>query len=222
MPVFNEKGTVLQAIKQTLTADIGKLTKELIVIDDGSNDGTAELLRNIKDKRVRLFTHQLNRGKGAAIRTGLKAVNGQVLIIQDADLEYDPGEYSLLLAPIISGRADVVYGSRFLGSGPHRVLYFWHMVGNKLLTLISNMLTNLNLTDMNVCYKAFTADIAKKIQLRENGFGFDPEFTAKVAKLNCRIYEVGISYFGRKYTEGKKISWLDGFRHLYSMFRYNL
>lgn len=220
IPVFNEEKTIAKTIDQVLNVEIEGLDIEIIAVNDGSNDNTAEQLDQVKDKRVRVINLEKNRGKGAAIQEALKIIKGDLVIIQDADLEYDPCEYPLLLSPILSGKADVVFGSRFAGSGPHRVLYFWHMVGNKFLTLVSNAMTNLNLTDVNTCYKAFTAQVAEKIQLRENRFGFDPEFTAKIAKYNFRIYEVGISYFGRSYSDGKKITWKDGFRHLYCMFKY--
>lgn len=196
--------------------------KEIIVVDDFSTDGTREQLNEIDNDSIKVFFHEKNRGKGAALRTGFKAVSGDVVIIQDADLEYDPKEYPKLLQPILDGKADVVYGSRFAGGEPHRVAYFWHMMGNKFLTFLSNMLTNVNLTDMETCYKAFRSEILDQITIEENRFGFEPEFTAKVAKLDVRIYEVGISYSGRSYREGKKIGWKDGFSALKCIVKYNL
>ena len=221
IPCYNEKATVpslVQAVKDSPVEDL-----EIILVDDQSNDGTRELIRSqIENQIDRVIYHDQNRGKGAAIRSGLKNVTGEIVIIQDADLEYDPGEYAKLIAPIVDGKADVVYGSRFAGEGPHRVHLFWHYVGNKLLTVLSNMFTNLNLTDMETCYKAFRTDIIQRIDLRENGFGIEPEITAKIAKTGCRVYEVGISYYGRSYREGKKINWKDGFQALYCIVRYGL
>ncbi len=196
--------------------------KEIIIVDDCSTDGTADILRQVNNGRVRVFFHEKNQGKGVALRTGFQKAKNDILIIQDADLEYDPRDYPRLLEPILDGRADVVYGSRFGGDGPHRVVFFWHMVGNKLLTFLSNMLTNLTLTDMETCYKAFTRQVLEQITLAEDRFGFEPEFTAKVAKLGVRIYEIGISYSGRGYKEGKKIKWKDGFSAIRCIIRYNL
>ncbi len=197
--------------------------KEIIVVDDCSSDGTREILRSdIAPLVDQILYHDHNQGKGAALRSGIRAATGDVVVIQDADLEYDPQEYSALVEPILRDRADVVFGSRFMGGRPHRVLYFWHRVGNGLLTLLSNMMTNLNLTDMETCYKVFRREIIQSITIEEDRFGFEPEVTAKIARLRCRIYEVGISYYGRTYEEGKKIGWKDGIRAIYCIFRYNL
>jgi glycosyltransferase involved in cell wall biosynthesis len=221
IPCFNEKDLLPQVIPLIRTSPLAE--KEIILVDDGSTDGTTELIRNSIEKEVtKVIYHPINRGKGAAIRSGLGAVTGDIVIIQDADLEYDPAEYPKLIAPIAEGKADVVFGSRFMGEGPHRVHMFWHYVGNKLLTLLSNMFTNLNLTDMETCYKVFRSSVIKRITIEENGFGLEPELTAKVAKLHCRVYEVGISYYGRSYGEGKKITWKDGIKALYVIVRYSL
>jgi len=195
---------------------------ELIIVDDASTDGTTTLLQGkIASRADQIVYHPVNRGKGAALRSGFAVVTGDIVLVQDADLEYDPQDYSLLLEPILLGKADAVFGSRFMGGRPHRVVYFWHMVGNKFLTLLSNMCTNLNLTDMEACYKAFRTSILKTIELREDRFGFEPEITAKLARTRCRIYEVGISYSGRTYDEGKKVTWKDGVRAIYAIIKYN-
>ena len=206
IPVYNEE-TTLRRIVEKVREALDNL--EIIIVDDCSTDGTREVLEDIAKEGIKVITHDRNSGKGAALRTGFENVSGDIVIIQDADLEYDPRDYPNLLQPILDGRADVVYGSRFLG-GPHRVLFFWHYIGNKLLTCFSNMMTNLNLTDMETCYKVFRADLLKKIRFQSNRFGFEPEFTAKVARLGLRIYETPISYSGRDYSEGKKITWKDG------------
>ena len=222
MPCFNEISTIEAIIGKVLSVDLPH-DLELVVVDDFSTDGTRDYLRalNMRDQ-VRVVLHEENRGKGAALRTGFEHVTGDIVIIQDADLEYDPNEYPKLLQPILDGKADVVFGSRFIGGDSHRVLYFWHSVANKLLTLLSNVFTNHNLTDMEVCYKVFKSSILDKIELKEDRFGFEPEFTAKVARLRCSIYEVGISYYGRTYEEGKKISWKDGMRAVYVILKYGL
>lgn len=218
MPVYNEKDTIQEIAARVLKTDTG-LEKELIIVDDFSVDGTREILEKIKDPQVRVFFHPKNMGKGAALRTGFSQASGDIVLIQDADLEYDPREYSKLLEPILDGRADVVYGSRFLG-GPHRVLFFWHYVANKMLTAFSNVLSNMNLTDMETCYKVFKKDVLSRIRLKSDRFGFEPEVTIKVAKLKCRVYEVPISYSGRDYSEGKKIGWKDGVAAIFHMLRY--
>ena len=214
MPVYNELKTIDKIASRVLD---NVYDAELIIVDDFSTDGTREKLKTIaQDARVKVFFHEKNQGKGAALRTGFQHVTGEVVIVQDADLEYDPREYKHLLEPILDGRADVVYGSRFLG-GPHRVLYFWHYVGNQALTLLSNMMSNLNLTDMETCYKVFRSEVLKKISFRSNRFGFEPEFTMKVAKNHFRIYEISISYSGRSYAEGKKVNWKDGVKAIFSI-----
>lgn len=221
IPCFNEIKTIndiVEAVKASIYPN-----KEIIIVDDNSTDGTREELKNNIESQVdRVIYHEVNKGKGAALRTGIKAATGEIVIIQDADLEYDPNEYPKLVKPILDGKADVVYGSRFTGSEPHRVLFFWHSFGNKILTLFSNMFTDLNLTDMETCYKVFRREIIQSIEIEENRFGFEPEITAKVAKQHCRVYEVGISYYGRTYEEGKKINWKDGFRALYCILKYNM
>ncbi len=221
IPCYNEVATLRAVVDRVRAAPVEH--KEIIIVDDCSTDGTQALLRSeIAPLVDRVIYHGFNRGKGAALRTGFAQATGDVVIVQDADLEYDPAEYPRLLRPIAEGRADVVFGSRFAGGEAHRVVYFWHMVGNKFLTLVSNMATNLNLTDMETCYKVFRREILQKITLEEDRFGFEPEITAKVAKLHCAIYEVGISYYGRTYAEGKKIGWKDGVRALYAILKYNL
>jgi len=221
MPCYNEVSTIERIVGNVLDSSLKN--KEIIVIDDGSTDGTRELLKSrIEPLVTKVIYHQLNRGKGAAIRSGIAAASGDIVIVQDADLEYDPKDYDIILEPILQNKADVVYGSRFAGGDPHRVLYFWHYAGNKFLTLISNMFTNLNLTDMETGYKAFVRKILQQITIQEDRFGFEPEITAKIAKLRCRVYEVGISYSGRTYEEGKKIGWKDGVRTIWCILKYNL
>ncbi|HVZ30794.1 MAG TPA: glycosyltransferase family 2 protein [Polyangiaceae bacterium] len=221
MPVFNEVCSVEKVISVVLQQ---RPVEELIVVDDCSTDGSAELLSTIaaREPRVRLHRHPVNLGKGAALRTGIAHASSEIVLIQDADLEYDPEEYHVLLAPILSGKADVVYGSRFIGAGAHRVLYYWHSLGNRFLTMLSNMMTDLNLTDMETCYKVFRREIIQRVELEENRFGFEPEVTAKISRLPIRIFEVPISYYGRTYEEGKKIGWRDGFRALWCIVKYNV
>ena len=221
IPCFNERDTIEQVVNSVRNSPIQDI--EIIVVDDGSTDGTIDVLKEkVAGLADQIIYQPTNRGKGAALRSGFAAATGDIILVQDADLEYSPSDYPALLQPIFSGSADVVFGSRFLGGRPHRVLYFWHMVGNRFLTLLSNMFTNLNLTDLETCYKVFRAPLLKNLDLREKGFGFEPEITAKLAKTRCRIYEVGISYSGRTYEEGKKVNWKDGFRAIYAIVRYNL
>jgi glycosyltransferase involved in cell wall biosynthesis len=225
IPVFNEKQTLEGLVEKVDRVDLSalNLTMEIVVIDDCSQDGTQDVANQLVEKgKIRLVRHNKNQGKGAALRTGFQKAQGEIVLIQDADLEYDPGEYPKLLRPIVEGKADVVYGSRFMGGEPHRVLYFWHYIGNRFLTLLSNMMTNLNLSDMETCYKVFRSEILKSIRLKENRFGFEPEVTAKISRLGCRIYEVGISYTGRTYDEGKKINWKDGVRALWCIIKYKV
>lgn len=222
IPVYNEEGTIRLILKKINELKIDNIDFEVIVINDGSTDNSVKIIKENNELYNQFINLEKNSGKGFAIKSGLKLVTGDYVILQDADLEYDPSEYTKLLNPIISNKADVVYGSRFLGNDERRVLYFWHTVGNKFLTLLSNMLSNLNLTDMEVCYKVFKTDVIKNINLQENKFGFEPEITAKIAKKNIKIYEVGIKYFGRKYSEGKKITWKDGFSAIRCIIKYNL
>lgn len=218
IPVFNEACTILKVIEKVKEAPF---EKEVIVVDDGSTDGTGSLLGDRRADEVKVLFHERNRGKGAAVRTALPHVTGDIVIIQDADLEYDPSEYPALIAPILEGKADVVYGSRFLG-GPHRVLFFWHAVGNKIVTTLSNILTDLNLSDMETGYKVFRTEVLRCIEIETNRFGFEPEITAKIARMKCRVYEVPISYWGRDYSEGKKINWKDGLAAIYWILKFNL
>jgi glycosyltransferase involved in cell wall biosynthesis len=223
IPCYNELNTIDAIIDAVNTAPYPD--KEIIIVDDCSDDGTREKLKSqieLSGRVHQIFYHEVNQGKGAALRTGIAAATGNLVIIQDADMEYDPNDYPRLVEPILNGRADVVFGSRFLGGDAHRVLYFWHRMGNGFLTLLSNMFTNLNLTDMETCYKVFRREIIQSILIEENRFGFEPEITAKVSKIKCSIYEVGISYYGRTYDEGKKIGWKDGVRALICIIKYNL
>jgi glycosyltransferase involved in cell wall biosynthesis len=220
MPVYNEAATIATVVQLVLQQP---LVQELIIVDDASTDGTWDRLQQeaAKDRRMQLFRHHQNQGKGAALRTAFSRASAAFVLVQDADLEYDPQEYYALLQPILSGKADVVYGSRFLGAGAHRVLYYWHAVGNRWLTWFSNMATNINLSDMETCYKVFRREVIQQITIEEDRFGFEPEITAKISRLNVRIYEVPISYYGRTYIEGKKVGWRDGFRAMWCVFKYN-
>ncbi|WP_309400493.1 glycosyltransferase family 2 protein [Cerasicoccus maritimus] len=221
IPCYNESSTIETVIEAVQASPVEN--KEIIVVDDFSTDGTRDLLKSKIEPIVgKVVYHEVNQGKGAALRTGFQSATGDVVIIQDADLEYDPQEYSKLLKPILDGKADVVYGSRFAGGESHRVVYYWHMLGNKFLTFLSNAFTNINLTDMETCYKVFKKEIIDQIEIEENRFGFEPEITAKVARMKVRIFEVGISYYGRTYEEGKKIGYKDGFRAIYAILKYNL
>jgi len=223
VPVYNEDKTVETIIRKVKEADIGDVEKEIIVIDDGSSNESIKILKETIEPLVdKVIYKEKNMGKGATVRTGFENVTGDIVIIQDADLEYDPQEYKRLLQPILGGKADVVYGSRFMGGRPHRVHMFWHQIGNNFLTTLSNMFTNLNLTDMETCYKMFKKEVIDSIKIEENRFGLEPELTAKVARLKCRIYEVGISYYGRSYDEGKKINWKDGLRAIYVILKYGI
>ncbi len=223
IPVYNEAGTISEIVDKIQRVKLGRINKEIIIVDDFSIDGTREIIRKYEVlKDIKVLYHDKNQGKGAALRSGFSLVTGDFVIVQDADLEYEPQDYPRLLKPLLEDKADVVYGSRLIGAEPHRVLFFWHYYGNKLLTLLSNMMTNLNLTDMETCYKAFKASVLKQITLKENRFGFEPEFTARVAKLKLRVYEVGISYYGRTYAEGKKINWKDGIAAFWYILKYNL
>lgn len=223
IPVYNEHNTIESLVNKVLGVDLGNIKKEVIIVDDGSKDKTTDVLKSKIEPIVsKIIYKQKNEGKGAALRTGFQNATGDYVIVQDADLEYDPNEYRLLLKPVLDGFADVVYGSRFIGGKPHRVLFYWHSRGNIFLTNLTNMFTNYNFTDMETCYKLFKKDILDKINIKENRFGFEPEVTIKLSRLNCRVYEVGISYYGRTYEEGKKINWKDGFRALFVILKYGL
>lgn len=228
IPAYNEESTIISILEELNNVELNySLEKELIIINDSSTDRTKELIEDFAlknpDLDINLHTHDYNMGKGAAIHSAIELATGNYIVIQDADLEYDPNEYNILLKPIIKGQADVVYGSRFMGGNPHRILFFWHSIGNRFLTTLSNAFTNLNLTDMETCYKMFRAEIIKSLELKEKRFGFEPEVTAKICRIpGIRIYEVGISYYGRTYAEGKKINWKDGMRALWCIFKYNI
>ena len=220
IPCFNEENTILELLNAVKASPVYQ--KEIIIVDDGSTDNTRHILKSLHDPVVKVILHDRNKGKGAALRTGFKEATGDICIVQDADLEYDPQEFPLVIQPIVEGKADVVFGSRFQSGRPHRVVYFWHRIGNGVLTLMSNLFTDLNLSDMETCYKAFRREVIQSINIHENRFGFEPEVTAKLAKMNLRIYEVGISYYGRTYDEGKKIGWKDGIRAIYCILKYNV
>jgi glycosyltransferase involved in cell wall biosynthesis len=227
IPAFNEEKTILKLLDKVLSVELKNIKKEIIIINDCSTDKTKEIvldfIKNNKNQDIKIISNNTNKGKGYSLNKGIKNANGDIIIFQDADLEYDPQEYKILIKPIIDGFADVVYGSRFQGSKPHRILFFWHTIGNKFLTFISNVFTNLNLTDMETCYKVFKREIISQIEITENRFGIEPEITAKISKIkNLRLYEVGISYYGRTYEEGKKIGWKDGVRAIYAIIKFNL